>query len=133
MYDSQKHKEYYAKVREQKIKNTIAYTKKRFQEDPEYKLRHTLGIKLSSFVRSIKGADQFLGCDILYFIKYIESQFTDKMNWNNHGIIWELDHKKPISSFKLSDPKEQEMCFHYTNLQPLIKMDNRSKLNKYEK
>ena len=77
MYDYQKHKEYYAKVKERKIKNTIAYTKKRLQENPEYKLRHTLGIKLSSFVRSIKGANQFLGCDIFQFIEHIEcSTFT---------------------------------------------------------
>jgi 5-methylcytosine-specific restriction endonuclease McrA len=133
MYNSQKHKEYYAKVKEQKIKNTIAYTKKRLQEDPEYKLRHTLGIKLSSFIRSIKGADMFLGCDILQFIKHVESQFTSEMNWSNHGTVWEIDHKKPISLFKLSNLEEQKLCFHYTNLQPLLKNSNRSKLNKYEK
>lgn len=130
MYNSQKYKEYYAKVKERKIKNTIAYTKKRIQEDPEYKLRHTLGIKLCNFIRSIKGANDFLGCDILQFTKYIEDQFTEEMNWNNHGIVWELDHKKPISSFTLSNPEEQKICFHYTNLQPLIKEKNRIKLNK---
>jgi len=130
MYDYQKHKEYYAKVKERKIKNTIAYTKKRLQENPEYKLRHTLGIKLSSFVRSIKGANQFLGCDIFQFIEHIESQFTNGMNWDNHGILWELDHKKPISLFKLSNPEEQKLCFHYTNLQPLSKEHNRTKSNK---
>jgi hypothetical protein len=133
MYDSQKHKEYYSKVREQKIKKTIAYTKRRIQEDPEYKLRHMLGIKVCNFIRSIKGANEFLGCNIIQFIKHIENQFTEEMNWDNHGTVWELDHKKPISSFKLSNLEEQKLCFHYTNLQPLIKMDNRVKLNKYEK
>jgi hypothetical protein len=52
------------------------------------------------------------------------------MNWDNHGTVWELDHKKPISSFILSNPDEQKICFHYTNLQPLIKEKNRTKLNK---
>ena len=132
MYDPQKHKEYYAKNRERKIKNTIAYTKKRIKEDPKYKHRHVLGIKLSTIIRSIKGADEFLGCDIIYFIKHIENQFDESMNWNNHGSVWELDHIKPSSSFNLLDPEEQKRCYHYTNLQPLEKTKNRNKLNKYE-
>jgi len=130
MYDPQKSKEYYAKVREQKIKKTIAYTKKKIQEDPEYKLKHYLGIKMCTFIRSIKGANEFIGCDIIQFIKHIEFQFTKEMNWDNHGIIWELDHKKPMSSFNLSNLEEQKLCFHYTNLQPLLKNDNRTKSNK---
>lgn len=133
MYDPQKNKEYYAKVRERKIKNTIAYTKKRIQDDPEFKLRHYLGIKMCNFVRSIKGANEFIGCDIIHFIKHIESQFTREMNWDNHGEVWELDHKKPISSFNLLSIEEQKLCFHFSNLQPLIKLNNRTKLNKYEK
>ena len=75
MYDSQKHKEYYAKVREQKIKKTIAYTKKRIKEDPEYKYRHMLGIKMCNFIRSIKGANDFLGCDIIQFLKLFKLRY----------------------------------------------------------
>jgi hypothetical protein len=43
------------------------------------------------------------------------------MNWDNHGIIWEIDHIKPCASFDLSDIEQQKQCFHYTNLQPLFK------------
>ena len=132
MYDPQKHKEYYSKVKDRKIKYTVAYTKKRIQSDPSYKQRHMLGIKLTTFIRSIKEANNFLGCDIVYFIKYIEEKFTEEMSWDNHGIIWELDHIKPISSFDLTQQSEQIKCFHYTNLQPLLKSENRKKLNKYE-
>ena len=133
MYNSEKHKEYYAKVKDKKIKHTIAYTKKRIKEDPEYKQRHYLGIKLSNFIRSIKGANDFLDCDIIFFIKHIENQFTKEMNWNNHGLVWELDHIIPISSFNLLNPEEQKKCFHYSNLRPLIKLKNRQKLNKHGK
>ena len=133
MYNSEKYKEYYSKVKDKKIKYTIEYTKKRIKEDPEYKFRHMLGIKMATFIRSIKGSNDFLGCDIINFINHIEKQFTPEMNWNNHGIIWELDHIKPISSFKLSDLEEQQKCFHYSNLRPLMKNMNRIKLNKYDK
>ncbi len=43
---------------------------------------------------------------------------------------WHIDHIRPCSSFDLSDPKQQEECFHYTNLQPLWKHDNRLKSDK---
>jgi hypothetical protein len=55
------------------------------------------------------------------------------MNWNNHGLVWELDHIIPISSFNLLNPEEQKKCFHYSNLRPLIKLKNRQKLNKHGK
>jgi hypothetical protein len=53
------------------------------------------------------------------------------MNWSNHGIIWEIDHIKPCASFDLTKLEEQKKCFHHTNLQPLFKIDNRKKSNKY--
>jgi len=52
---------------------------------------------------------------------YLEKQFLPEMNWENHGNIWEIDHIKPCANFDLTDIKQQQECFHYTNLQPLFK------------
>jgi len=61
-----------------------------------------------------------LSCNISFFIEHIESKFTQGMTWKNHGDKgWHLDHIKPCASFDLSDPEQQKICFHYTNLQPL--------------
>ena len=49
---------------------------------------------------------------------FLEKQFDDKMSWDNHGTYWEIDHIKPLS---------KGGSFHYTNTQPLIWEDNRSK------
>lgn len=51
----------------------------------------------------------------------IEQQFKPEMNWDNHGEMWEIDHIKPCSIFDLTDFKQQEICFHYSNTQPLFK------------
>ena len=48
------------------------------------------------------------------------------MTWENYG-EWEVDHILPCASFDLEQPEAQRQCFHYTNLQPLWKADNRSK------
>ena len=57
---------------------------------------------------------------------YKQKQFKVGMSWSNYG-KWEIDHIKPCASFDLSKPREQRKCFHYTNLQPLWKLENRSK------
>ena len=62
---------------------------------------------------------------------HLENQFVDGMNWNNYGKNgWHIDHIKPCASFDLTDPKQQKICFHYTNLQPLWAIDNLIKHSK---
>jgi len=47
---------------------------------------------------------------------------------NGKGLTeWHIDHIKPCNSFNLSEPGEQALCFHYTNLQPLWALYNLEK------
>lgn len=71
-----------------------------------------------------------LGCSLLEFKLYIESNFEPWMNWDNkskfNGNIktgWDLDHIKPISSAKTIDDVIE--LNHYTNYQPLCSYINR--------
>jgi hypothetical protein len=63
--------------------------------------------------------------------KYLESKFKDGMNWQNYG-KWEIDHKKPISSFNFSSYEDREFkkCWALDNLQPLWALENSQKGNK---
>ena len=78
-----------------------------------------------------------LGCSIEELKQYLESQFylnketKEMMAWNNYGYYgWHIDHIKPCVSFDLIIPEQQQICFHYTNLQPLWWKDNLSKGDK---
>ena len=62
-----------------------------------------------------------LGCSISHYIKHIESKWSDDMHWGNHGEYWEIDHIHPLS---------KGGSFHYTNTQPLTKIENRKKGDK---
>lgn len=46
------------------------------------------------------------------------------MTWENHGIVWHIDHIIPVVSFNLLDENEIFKCYHYTNLQPLMANEN---------
>ena len=105
------------------------YNKKRRNTEPLFKLTVTLrnrvniAIKKKFWNKKNSTAD-ILGCDCLTIKKYIESKFTDGMNWSNHG-EWHIDHIYPLS--KAKDENELYKLCHYTNLQPLWAKDNLSK------
>ena len=62
------------------------------------------------------------------FVKqHMESLFKEGMTWDNYG-EWEIDHVIPLSSVK-TEEEIIKLC-HYSNLQPLWKMDNRLKGDK---
>ena len=72
---------------------------------------------------------QLLGCTVEKFQEHLNSKFQNGMSFDSHG-KWHIDHIKPCSSFDLTKPDEQKICFHYTNLQPLWAKDNLEKGDK---
>lgn len=98
--------------------------------DPEYKLiqivRNRLGEVLNSKgILKTRKTMKYMGCSSYELLQHIEDQFTEGMSWENHGQFgWHVDHIKPLASFDLSDLKQQEEAFHYTNLRPLWWKEN---------
>lgn len=137
----EKQKQYMRKYKKSKKgkKYNKNYRKKEYREkygkDPIFTLKLTLRNRLKNALKKEfkKGKTlDMLGCDIEEFKFYLESKFTPEMNWSNYGGYWELDHIKPCDSFDLSNLEEQKKCFMFTNIQPLEKIENRKKSNKYE-
>ena len=97
--------------------------------DNSFRINETLRSKFNREIKRQKYSD-FIGCDIYFLKKWLEYQFTSEMNWENFGIYWNIDHILPISKFNFNNKEEISICFHWTNLQPLQKDENISKLNK---
>lgn len=75
-----------------------------------------------------KRARELIGCTIVELRLHLEKQFKPDMTWDNHNYHgWHIDHIKPLASFDLSDPTQQQQAFHYSNLQPLWKDENFAK------
>lgn len=111
------------------------YRKNRYNTNPQFKLRIILGNRLNEVLKKSKtnktsNIITLLGCSLDEVKQHIEKQFTKLMFWNNHGIYWEVDHIIPCDKFDLTDIEQQKQCFHHSNLQPLIKTENRQKSNK---
>jgi Zn finger protein HypA/HybF involved in hydrogenase expression len=69
---------------------------------------------------------ELVGTDWETLIKWIVSKFKPGMTKNNCD-LWDIDHIIPCKAFDLSKPEQQKACFHYTNLQPLWRIENLKK------
>lgn len=104
----------------------------RVKSDINYKLRCHFSSRILDaikknykFGRKHSKTLDLLGCSIQFVKKHLESLWLPGMNWENHALHgWHIDHIKPCASFDLTDPEQQKICFHYTNLQPLWAIDN---------
>jgi hypothetical protein len=112
------------------------WNRNKYYSDIEFRLKHITAARISSALSTYQTLKQnrtieYLGCTIEEYTQYLEQKFTPDMTWENYGEYWEIDHIKPIASFNLSQEDQLYECFHYTNTQPLLKVDNREKSNKY--
>ncbi len=78
---------------------------------------------------SWKALKERCGYDCAELVAHIEAQFTEEMDWENHGRVkkegegftWQIDHIKPRSSFNYTsfDDPEFTECWSLDNLRPL--------------
>lgn len=109
------------------------YQARRRKEDIGYCLSKNLRGRIHKVLRKNKkvgSAIKDLGCTLEFLKHHLESKFTDGMTWNNYG-KWEVDHIKPLSKFNLTDRSQFLEACNYKNLQPLWRIDNLNKSNKY--
>lgn len=117
----------------------LVRTLKKYHSDPLFRTIHLIRSRIRIGIKKAKKdahkADKtinLLGCSFNELLAHVEKQFAPGMT-REHFMRGELhlDHIKPCAAFDLSDPEQQRICFHYTNLQPLWAKDNLAKGAKY--
>ena len=100
-----------------------AYMREYRRNTPDYILKENVSHYIRRVLNGGKSGSykKYLGCNIKEYKQYLEQKFTDKMNWDNYGTYWEIDHIIPTS---------KGGSFHYSNTQPLSVTENRSKGNR---
>jgi hypothetical protein len=108
---------------------------KRKKRDPNFALRCHLRQRLSDVIRrghatKLHSALALTGCSIAELRYHLEDQFKRGMTWANYGRVWHIDHIIPCAKFDFTDERQQRLCFHYLNLQPLRARENLRKQDK---
>ena len=135
--ENNKSKEWYLNQYQKNKKYRIKWEKDKYSLNPQHKLKSNLRCRLNSILTKQKTYKnnktlQYLGCSLDDYKLYLESKFKYDMTWDNHGILWEIDHIIPCSSFELNIEDNIYKCFNYNNTQPLYKSENRRKKDKIQ-
>lgn len=140
------HKTYYkenkSKIKEQsKANHGGDYYTNKWKTDINYRLSQLLRSRIRYALKGkakSRTTMELLGCSIEDLKAWLEDWFKEQENngmfWDNYGKgegKWNVDHIIPCSKFELQYSEEQEICFHFTNLQPLWAHDNISKGNRF--
>ncbi len=125
---------------EAKLKNA-KYAKdtyhKRYNSDVLFKLSFKIRNFTTRMTKSTKTyknnkSIEYLGCSLSILKEHLEKKFRDGMTWENHGILWHIDHIIPLASAKTIE--DRFLLSNYKNLQPLTVEENLKKGRKiYEK
>lgn len=105
-----------------------ARERRKRKENPVSAIASRLRCRLRSAVKCCGAAKaestfSLVGCTPAELVSWIERQFETGMNWENRH-LWHIDHIIPCNAFDLSDPSQQAVAFHFSNLRPLWAIDN---------
>lgn len=130
------------KVKNYKIENrdkirayNNEYEKNRKQNDPAFKLRKNCSRLIKHALNGIKNnlsILKYLPYTMEDLKKHLESQFDNKMSWNNYGTYWHIDHIYPQSLLPYTSMSDENFnkCWDLNNLRPLEALENIRKSNK---
>jgi hypothetical protein len=111
------------KEKRNKRRNKKLKTCPKFLVETRLRNRTAAAFRLLGYRKNCK-TSKTLGAEWHQVKDHIESLFKDGMNWENKS-EWEIDHIIPLAS--AVSEEHLISLFHYTNLQPLWKQENRSK------
>lgn len=106
------------------IKN--ARERERLRRDPAYRVLAAARSRIRYALKNnkkIASTESLLGGSADTARRHLESLFKDGMSWENYG-EWHIDHIIPFAAIDVTDPEEFRKVCHYTNLQPLWKLEN---------
>ncbi len=124
-----------------KYRKTIKYKErcrvymKKYRNNPKNRIDVNMGKAIRAALKGKKAGrswEKLVGYTTNDLIRHLEKQFEFWMNWQNYG-LWQIDHIKPKSLFKYDTAENKEFlkCWSLENLQPLERIANISKGNRF--
>lgn len=92
-----------------------------------YRLKKSLAARLRTVLVKNNSTMNYIGCNIQYLREWFEYNFEQKMNWDNYGSYWSIDHIIPVCKFNLTIEDEKLKCWNWSNMTPVTVKYNSSK------
>lgn len=147
-----KKKEYYQKNKQQILEKNRQYRKNpkvkkqinkrqrnRYSNDTCFRVRISVVNAINKAIKKTGGQKGGKTFEALSYTpqelkEHIENQFSEKMNWDNYGDYWHIDHIIPQAALPYESLEEEsfQKCWALENLRPLEATENMSKGSLYE-
>ena len=121
--------DYNLENRESIQKRQTKQLRDRRKRDIKYRITVNCRNKLIKCIKLGNSSFKLVGCTINFLLEWLKYNFTKEMTIENYGKYWHIDHVIPCSHFNMEDEIQKEICFHWTNLQPLEARENLIKNN----
>jgi hypothetical protein len=133
-YRAENREEINRKIREwyykntKKVKERIKIYNKVYRNTLHYKIKDGMRKRIMRVLKRDGGKKskrtmKLVGCTVEQLKQHIEKKFKPGMSWEQRN-LFHIDHIIPCASFDLTKLSQQKKCFHYTNLQALIPIEN---------
>ncbi len=130
-----KNKEWVLKNIERHREIARRYRQKKHDNNVSFRIKESVSSRIYSFLKEKKGGvgtEKLLGYSIDSLVEHLESQFDEKMSWENYGTYFHIDHIIPVVLYDLSKIEELRKCWNFRNLRPLFVNQNLSKGSKLD-
>ena len=128
-----KRRAYQKTKRQREVSNK--YQTNRYKTDIKTHLRINFASLMRARLKSKTqiGVFRHLGYTVKDLKQHLEKQFDSKMSWDNYGSYWHIDHIVPDSWFTYESEQDEQFkqAWALSNLQPLSKVENLKKGNRY--
>lgn len=126
-------KQYYIKNKDKILEYNKNYSRKFYTENKESILKDVnYYMKLNNSSKNGKSMLKYFDYTLDQLKRHIESQFDNKMSWDNYGSYWHIDHIIPQSILPYTSMEDDNFkkCWDLKNLRPLEKIANIKKGNR---
>ena len=80
-------------------------------------------------VKKQTSTDKLIGTTPIMFKLWLEYTFSEKMNWNNYGTYWHIEHVIPLATFDITQNDQVLNAFNWKNCRAETKKFNLKKQN----
>ncbi len=128
---TQRNKEVLKQKQKEYLPRRLALNRHKRATDPIQRLKDACRTRVGFILRKAGVAKfnhtfELIGCTPDFFKAYLTAKFKPGMTWENYG-TWEIDHHIPLAAWDISNHEQRLRAFHYSNCQPLWKIENRMK------
>lgn len=106
----------------------------RYNNDIKFRLNSSLRRRVRANMRSGKECNDLLECSIEHLKEWFQfymdlenEENKTEYSFDNYGKYWHIDHVIPCALFDPTIDIHKQLCYHWSNLSPLICNKNQSK------